>query len=197
MGNRLTFEASPNYLYYEFVPERIKKDLGILKMIAILREPVSRAYSGWQMFHSFENIDNAHLKPFFDKRNFSEAVEEEFQSDFDYNKYPFRYDYVGRGRYVEQLENYCHHFGKENLLVLNFTDIHKNIPLILDQVCKFLNLNPFPEEIIQKIQTEKYNSGKYKSDKTPEDEQTIENLKSYFAPYNEKLYDFLGNRYNW
>lgn len=196
-GNKLTCDASPNYLYYEFVPERIKKDLGTLKMIAVLREPVSRAYSAWQMFHSFSDIDNDHLRRFYDKRTFAEAIEEEFQSDFDHTKYPFRYDYVGRGKYVYQLENYYNYFNKDNILVLNMDWFRQDLGSVLNCVCNFLGIDEFSQETLQALQQKKHNKGKYEFQKTPEDEEKLDFLKSYFAPFNQKLYEFLGERYAW
>ena len=196
-GNRLTCDASPNYLYYEFVPERIKKDLGDIKMIAVLREPVSRAYSAWQMFHSFADIDNDHLRRFFDKRSFAEAIEEELLPDFDHNKYPFRYDYIDRGKYVYQLENYYQYFNKESILVLNVDEFRQNLGSALNKICQFLNIEPFTSETIQELQQKKYNKGTYHFEKTPADQEKLEFLKDYFVTFNEKLYDLLGERYNW
>ncbi|MEQ8752341.1 MAG: sulfotransferase domain-containing protein [Coleofasciculus sp. G1-WW12-02] len=196
-GNKLTCDASPNYLSYEFVPERIKKDLGDIKMIAVLREPVSRAYSAWQMFHSFANIDNDHLRRFYDKRTFAEAVEEEFSPNFDHAKYPFRYDYVGRGKYVHHLENYYNYFDKETILVLNMEQFRKDLGAVLNRVCDFLSIEHFSQEILEKLQQEKHNQGKYKFHKTPADQEKLEFIKSYFVPFNEKLYEMLGENYNW
>ncbi|ACK73096.1 sulfotransferase [Gloeothece citriformis PCC 7424] len=196
-GNRLNCDASPNYLYYEDVPRLIQQDLGEVKMIAILREPVSRAYSAWQMFHSFANIDNDHLRRFYDPRNFDEAIAEEFDPNFDYRKYPFRYDYVGRGRYIDQLENYYKYFKKENLLILTTDQLNKDLGATLNYICEFLNIDYFPKDILLKLEEKIYNKGKYKEDKKSTDSETLEMLKEYFIPFNQKLYDLLGCRYNW
>jgi hypothetical protein len=196
-GNRLTCDASPNYLYYEFVPERIKKDLGDIKMIAVLREPVSRAYSAWQMFHSFADIDNDHLRRFFDQRSFAEAIEEELLPNFDHSKYPFRYDYIDRGKYVYQLENYYKYFNKESILVLSVDEFRQNLGSALNKICQFLNIEPFASETIQELQQKKYNKGTYHFEKTPADREKLEFLKDYFVTFNEKLYALLGERYNW
>ncbi|MDJ0557359.1 MAG: sulfotransferase domain-containing protein [Microcoleaceae cyanobacterium MO_207.B10] len=197
-GNRLNCDASPDYIYYEEVPQLIKKDLGNIKIIAILREPVSRAYSAWQMFHSFANIDNDHLRRFYDPRSFSEAIAEEFSSDFDYRKYPFRYDYVGRGRYTEQLENYYRYFDKDTILILSLNQFKKNLIETLNSVCDFLNIEHFPPEMASNIQQQKYNTGKYKKEEISEEEKKVlERLKDYFQPLNKKLYDLLGHSYDW
>ncbi|MEB3279610.1 MAG: sulfotransferase domain-containing protein [Lyngbya sp.] len=197
-GDRLSCDASPNYLYYEDVPKLIKQDLGNIKMIAILREPASRAYSAWQMFHSFFDIDNDHLRPFYDSRNFSEAVKEEFEPDFDYHKYPFRYDYVDRGKYVYQFENYYKYFDKNLLMIISMDQLKKDRGGTLNKICDFLEIEQFSEEMLQKLEQEQYNVGKYKKEeKSQKDQETIQFLKEYYAPFNHKLYELLGYEYSW
>jgi len=190
-GNRLTFDASPSYLYFDHIPELIQQDLGDIKMIAILRDPVARAYSAWQMYHSF--FDNPHqsLREITDTRKFSEAIEDEMNGKSAL--YP--YDYIGRGKYLHQLKNYYHYFDSSKLLLINFDHLKKDISSVLERVCNFLEIESFPHETIQKLQKEKYNTGKYQ--KNIDDTNAIERLKAYFAPFNEELYQFLGENYNW
>ncbi|MEL7034422.1 MAG: sulfotransferase domain-containing protein [Cyanobacteria bacterium J06592_8] len=195
-GDRLSCDASPNYLYYENVPKLIKQDLGDIKMIAILREPASRAYSAWQMSHSFCDID--HLSKFYDSRNFTEAIKEEFEPDFDYRKYPFRYDYVGRGRYLEQIKRYHQFFDPSLLLILTMGQLKKDRAGTLSKICNFLEIEDFSTDLLQKLEQEQYNVGKYhKKDKSPEDQETIQFLKEYYAPFNHQLYEFMGSEYSW
>ena len=40
-------EICPSYLYYKDAPKNIKEHIPEVKIIAILREPVSRAFSAW------------------------------------------------------------------------------------------------------------------------------------------------------
>lgn len=48
-GERIvTGEASPYYIFHPLVPERVRKDLPNVKLVAILRNPVDRAYSHYQ-----------------------------------------------------------------------------------------------------------------------------------------------------
>ena len=194
-GDKLTCDASPSYLYFKHIPELIKQDLGNIKMIAVLREPVSRAYSAWQMYHSFADSPNDNLKNIADHRTFAEAIEQELNSESNTAKYP--YDYIERGKYAEQLKNYYAYFDKNNILVLNVKSFREALGLALNQVCDFLNLEKFPQEIIQQFRDEKHNVGKYKFNKTSEDEKKIEYLKKYFTPFNEELYELLDCRYDW
>lgn len=190
-GSRLTFDASPSYLYFNDIPKLIRQDLGDIKMIAILREPASRAYSAWQMYHSF--FDNPHqsLREIVDMRTFSQAIEDEMCGKD--SSYP--YAYIDRGKYIQQLKNYYYHFDPASILILDFDQLKKNISSVLESVCTFLEIEPFPQTAIQKLQKEKYNTGKYH--KSDADAGAIAKLKDYFAPFNEELYQFLGKNYNW
>ncbi|MEQ9370565.1 MAG: sulfotransferase domain-containing protein [Coleofasciculus chthonoplastes F3-SA18-01] len=194
-GNKLTCDASPSYLYFPQIPKQIKQNLGNIKMIAVLREPVSRAYSAWQMYHSFSDNPNDKLKAIADERSFAEAIEQELNPESNTAKYP--YDYIDRGKYVEQLENYYNYFDRDNILVLNIEQFRKNFGTVLDCVCDFLNIEKFSQNEIDNLNNQKHNSGKYKSSKTTEDQEKMEFLRSYFAPFNERLYTLLGTRYNW
>ena len=195
-GDRLTFDASPNYLYFPQIPQQIKQDLDNIKMIAILREPASRAYSGWKMYHSFgTNSDVAAFnQKLADRRSFPEAIQQELSNQLPADIYT--YDYVCRGRYIEQLERYFNTFSRDQLLVLESKQLQKNMADSLDKVCHFLNIDPFSDELISKLSEQKYNVGL--SQETPAEIQvTLEQLKAYYSPFNEKLYQLLGQRYEW
>lgn len=164
-------------------------------MIAVLRDPVARAYSSWQMHHSFVNNPNKHLKAIADRRSFAAAIEQELNPESNSAKY--HYAYIDRGKYVEQLENYYNYFDRDSLLILNIEQFRDNLESALNRVCIFLNIENFPQNKIHYFYNQKHNVGKYKSSKTPDDEAKIELLKNYFDPFNEKLYTLLGTRYNW
>ena len=62
-----TGEASPYYLFHPHVPGRVAEHLPRVKLIAMLRDPVERAYSGYQheVGRGFETL------------SFEEAIEAE------------------------------------------------------------------------------------------------------------------------
>ncbi|MCP2727423.1 sulfotransferase domain-containing protein [Limnofasciculus baicalensis] len=191
--DKLTCDASPSYIYFENIPKLIKQDLGEIKMIAILRNPVSRAYSAWHMYHSFGDNPHKHLREITDPRDFADAINQELDGNFQNVKYP--YDYINRGEYVNQLENYYNYFNKDSLLVLNFDLFKQDLDGMLNSVCDFLNIERFDRAVLDEFKIKKHNVGKY--DKSTADEEVMEPLKDYFNPFNEKLYHLLGERYNW
>jgi DNA-binding transcriptional MerR regulator len=194
-GNKLTCDATPSYLYYKHVPQLIKQDLGSIKMIAVLRNPTDRAYSAWQMHKNFSMASYEGLKKIADERSFSEAIDQELSSDF--NSTEDLYNYIDRGKYVNQLKNYYRYFREKDILVLNINSFSTDLEYVLNRVCDFLNIENFSSEKIQNLSKQKHNAGNYKNNKTKADQEKLDFLKEYFAPFNESLYQLLGKRYNW
>src|SRR4051794_29200078 len=111
----LTGEASPTYISHRWAPERIANDLPDIKLIVVLRDPVDRAYSHYQMTRREEQEPMA---------SFEEAIAAEgarlapelarVERDKRYNSWPLGcWSYLLRSRYVEQLERWFGLFSRE------------------------------------------------------------------------------------
>ena len=97
---RITFEATPNYLFNEASCERIHRELPGVRLIVVLRDPVSRAFSAWNMFRDFANSERfAHLH---DPRSFEQAVEDELAGRTAMRAHR----YLARGHYAPQLRRF-------------------------------------------------------------------------------------------
>jgi len=131
-GDRqLAGEATPNYMFFPEVPARIAELLPRAKLIAILREPVSRAYSHYWMERSrgHENL------------TFAEAIEAEpsrTASDDLFSR--ARPAYVARGHYLDQLRRVTARFRREQLFVLLFEELRDDPVRVYSDVCRFLGL---------------------------------------------------------
>lgn len=132
-----SFEATPSYLYLPQVPARIHAMLPEARLIAILREPVSRAYSAWNMFRSFApEGPRGHLH---DPRPFAQAVEDEMAG-----RTPnWVHHYLDRGLYSRQLERYHALFPRERLLVVRYTELKRDPASVLERVVRHTGLSPF------------------------------------------------------
>ncbi|MBW3562466.1 MAG: sulfotransferase domain-containing protein, partial [Actinobacteria bacterium] len=115
-----TGEATPYLLYDDRGPNRVAETLGSPALIAILRDPVDRA---WSHFHHQRRRGNEPI-PTFEaaieaeaaRRGDGEALEGGARSDRDRS-------YLARGRYAEQLQRWIGAFGRERLLVLFTADL--------------------------------------------------------------------------
>jgi hypothetical protein len=131
-GERCVGVVTPEYLYYEEVPARIRQDLGgELKIIIILRDPVARAYSHYNMSVSrgYENL------------SFNDAIGQETTriaaDEFGRN----HFSYVSRGMYSQQVSRYLELFGHDQVLILQFErDIAQNLQATLGRLQTFIDV---------------------------------------------------------
>lgn len=133
---------TPQYMYNtegrrsKITAERISKSLGKdLKIIAILRHPIQRAFS----HHSYA------LRHNYDDRPFQEAVSEIIdnpKSEVLKDRHNQRYSYLSRSEYGNSLSPYFDYFASENLLIL-FTDELEHKPeQVFKKICTFIGVTP-------------------------------------------------------
>ncbi len=191
--NTLLFEATPDYLMHDVVPERIRNELGPTKLIAILREPTGRAYSAWRMWHHFAE-SKPHLAFKADNRSFSEAIAQELEDPQMQQHRHFHY--VAAGRYAEQLEAYLKYFDRCEMLILNYAEMERDLGQFLRRICRFLAVEEFDEHLIADMAKERLWVTP-KIEMTKEALQTLDRLRIYYAPRNERLFEMLGERWDW
>jgi hypothetical protein len=185
----LTGESSPYYLFYPHAPSRLLQTIPQARLIALLRNPVERAYSH---YHHEVNMG-------IEKLSFEDALQREEKElpaeaekvwqDGNYRSFAYQnYSYLARGIYQEQLERWTKLFSRERLLVLKSEDLYDDPGGTLRKVAEFLDLPPW------QLSTYKpYNLARY----APLDASTKERLMAYFEPHNQRLYEFLGVDLGW
>jgi len=97
---------------------------------------------------------------------------------------------VGKGQYIDILEEYFDVFSKENMLVLNYDFMMENQRETLSLVSKFIGINDmwdlnysFPH-----VNEFEFNGKMHIEDI---DCQFLKDLSSYYRPYNTKMYNIL------
>jgi hypothetical protein len=109
--------------------------------------------------------------------------------DEQYQSFNHRhFSYLSRGLYVEQLNNVFKLFRKEQVLILKSEDFFTRTADILQETCSFLKITPW-----QSLEFDRLNEGSYSKMKP----ETNESLRAYFAPHNQRLYDYLGRDFGW
>ena len=180
----ITGKALPNYFFNLHASKRIYKKFLNMKLIVLLRNPIDRAYSHYQM----------QVRKGFESLSFEDAIksentrllEEKEKIIANENYYAYNYEmfsYLERGIYVKQLENWFKVFPKKQILVLNTEEFVQNPTDALSLVFDFLNLDDY-----NIINLKKSNVGKY----LPIKEPTRNFLKDYFKSYNIRLYRLLN-----
>jgi hypothetical protein len=122
-------ESTPFYLYNRDARRRIAVDVPRAKLIAVLRDPVDRAYSNWM--HLW--VDG--LEPCAD---IVEACRQE-QRRIDDGWAPF-WHYRSLGMYGRQLADLYDHFPRDQVLVLRYRWVVEDPEGTLSQVCGFLGV---------------------------------------------------------
>jgi hypothetical protein len=182
-------EATPYYLYHPQVAERISRLTPNAKLIALLRDPVARAYSQYQ--------HNVRYKK--EPLSFAEALQREdaivpaeharMTADPTYrSEAHHRYSYKLRGCYAEQVERYYRYFPRDQLLILRSEDLFARPQEIYDEALEFLGL---PEYKL--TSTTARNAGCYADRAVPQEDE----LRRYFKPHNQKLYELIGRDMGW
>ena len=120
-------EISPDYLYYhEWVVPNIKKVLGDVKIIIILRNPVERAYSSYMHLVAAgrETLD------------FSQALALEEKRVAD--RYWFIWHYQAAGLYRKQVEDFLNNFTDVKIVL--FDDLNENPAALNNELCDFIGV---------------------------------------------------------
>lgn len=189
----LTGEATPEYLFLPHIPSCVARMLPQVKLIALLRNPIDRAYSQYQ--HAV--VQGYETCSFQEAINYQEARIGEEQAkilqDNDYERYTYmQHCYLLRGIYVDQLQRWMRLFPREQFLILKSEEFYADPTITLKQVVDFLNI-PTSESILRKNQYKPYYANYY----SEMDTALRKRLIAFFEPYNARLYDFLGIHFDW
>lgn len=129
-------EFSTTYLYNTKVPTRIKKDLGEVKIVVSLRNPITRYYSHYKHLIRSGKLDNKYQK--LDIENFNTANQ----------KAPIL---IEQGKYYKHLLNYFSIFGENNIFIIIKEDLDLEPYSVISDLYSFLNVNSnFKPKIISK-----------------------------------------------
>jgi len=152
-GQAAIGEASPSYLYLPYVPARIKQQLPDAKLVAILRNPVDRAFSHWWMTFSmgaeklsFEAAIKANLEQLRSGFSFDGADGEQLWRESIYwgqtQRTVRRRWYLDMGHYAKQLERYLALFPRSQMKVLLFSDLLQSPSALTSELAGFLGVSP-------------------------------------------------------
>ncbi len=123
-------ESTPSYIFIPEACDRLRAALPDARLIAILRNPVDRAWSNYWF------TCKAGLEPL----GFDEAVEAEPARREAGLHESLRFSYIARGHYVHQLKRYEQTFSREQLCVVFFEEFVKDPKATIDLIYQHLDL---------------------------------------------------------
>lgn len=127
--DQLAGESTPFYLYHRDARRRLAADLPAAKLIAVLRDPVDRAYSKWQ------HLWTDGLEPCCDVLEACALEDERVERGWA----PF-WHYRGLGMYGRQLADLYQNVDRDRVLLLRYRELIDDPHAALNKVCGFLGI---------------------------------------------------------
>jgi Sulfotransferase domain len=186
---RITGEASPYYLFHPAVPARVAEALPEVRLIALLRDPVARAYSHYQL-----SVRDGHEPLGFEEALRAEperlaGEEERLLADGAYRSHAHRHQsYAARGAYAEQLRRWHTHVAPERLLVISSEELFADPAGTAGAVLEFLGLEA---EAIPPLPVRNQRPYPAMSD------EARSLLEARFEEPNRQVYELVGRDLGW
>lgn len=142
VSGQLKGKVTPQYMCDEKIPERIYQHNANTKLIAVLRDPIDRAWSHYRMNKRRDN----------ENRDFEVAMTESLQEEVlrrgrlgSAPTHELSYEdeadyYLAWGEYGRILDRYLEFFPAQQLLVVYTSDLQQRPKQTLDKVLRFLGL---------------------------------------------------------
>lgn len=175
-GRAVTGEATPFYLYCPTAARRVAELSPHAKLIVLLRNPVDRAFSDYNM----QLLTRSH-----EERSFARAVEDEL-SERETN---FRLRYLEQSRYEPHLRTWLEHFPPAALKVFSAERFFAEPAAVTREALAFLALPPCEQPFYPVA-----NQGRYA---TQLDAALRRRLEDHFRPFNRRLYELLNMDFGW
>lgn len=185
----LTGEATAEYFSRTPVPMNIRKVVPDAKIIVMFRNPVTRAFSDFQMLKqngiiedSFEAVVERSIKWLSDD-NLMPLIEIVRQVEHN----PFRV--VERGLYCTKIDHWRKHFDDRSIFFIKSEDMFNDPQDTVNSIFDFLGLNPY---VLKDMSIKRKGVYQYRLSR-----DTATRLNEFYMPFNRKLYNLLGRNLNW
>ncbi len=186
---RLVGEASPGYLFHPLAPERVAALLPGVRLIAILRNPVERAYSHYQHEVALGREPLTFQDALAAEQERLHGELERMVSEPTYfSRAWWDHTYVGRGLYAQQLERWLAVFSRDQLLVLTTDELAERSADAYARVLAFLGAPEHSLDDYPRV---------FDRDYPPMAEETRARLAEAFAEPNRRLAELLEADPDW
>ncbi len=184
-------EATPRYLEHPHAINNIKKTIPNSKFIILLRNPIERAISHYNM--NFQNgYEYLSIEKAIEKEDHRiQGRYEKMQQNPNYYSWDWDlFGYKNHGLYVDKIKKWFKQFPKNQFLIINSEEFLENTSIIYHNTLRFLELPLWePDE---------YRLFKQRKSTKPKIDPVLRNkLRKFFEPYNEELYSFLNKDFGW
>ena len=195
---QVTMEKTPAYFVCEYVPERIYKMNSTIKLLVIVRDPVSRTISDYLQIHLKRMAQGK------SHASFEELAINPETGDIDKSYNPIR-----RSIYYRYMKQWLEVFPREQVHIVNGERLIKHPLSELRKIETFLGLeHKITEENFYFNETRGFYClrnetgqkclSKSKGREHPKiDPVILSKLRAFFRPYNYRFYRLVGHDYGW
>ena len=197
----ITGEASPSYLLYPNAAPRAAAFVPDAKLLVLLRNPVDRAWSHYQMNRSKGLVYDREQKCEVPREplSFDDALAQEearlqaallcMEKSDERSLWWRMHSYQKRGLYASQIKRWLEFFPREQFLFVDSAELLRDTSASFYRVLDFLQVQPLDLPVY-----EQKHVGNYKESMSPE---TRQQCIKYFRPHNEELHTLLNRRFDW
>jgi hypothetical protein len=186
-GVAITGEDTPFYFWNPVAAKRIQKLLPNIKLITILRNPIDRAYSEYQDVVSSES-NSPSFETFIENEINTRRKDSSLITEENFEIFNQKNSYLLKGIYVDQLKIWAGLFPKEQIFTLSTENLNSEPITALESVFQYLNLPDYKIKNTRRQKQKKY---------VPMNSQTRKILIEFFKPHNERLFKFIGKKFDW
>ena len=199
IDGQITMEKTPRYFVTPEAPARIANMSKDIKLIVVLRDPVTRAISDF--------TQGSRKNP-----NATETFTEKAFHNKGYGGIHKNWSALKTGIYIRHINHWLKHFSINQIHFVSGENLILNPAQEVLKVSNFLNLKPaisdkhfyfnetkgFPclKKHESKPETKCFDSSKGRRH-TRVDEHSIQKLRQFFKPYNQELYRLVGQDFGW
>ena len=183
----ITGEVSPYYLFHPHSAKRLKSVFPNIKIIVLLRDPVERAYSHFNMLKNMDPVETFdEVVKLEEKRTKEEGEKVLLQKN--HHSVPYQtFSYMKKGLYHKQLSRWAEYLDLNEMLILKSEDFFNNTKKELKKAYEYLNIREvYPKDLSAK------NARKYFKINS----DVYQKYYPYFEKDQEALKKLLDNHYS-
>jgi hypothetical protein len=128
-AHKVRGESSTTYLANPECAFKIKKLIPRVKLVAILRNPIDRAFSNYVIYRNWR----------MEKKSFADAVDEEIRTGRHNYQQPMQYLYLGK--YADSLKVYFNLFPADQIKVYLYDDLKADPESFMQNIFNFLEVD--------------------------------------------------------
>lgn len=191
-------ESRHRNLYLPYIAERIYQLNPAAKIIAVVRNPVDRAYSHWWHWYS-RGIDKLEFQDAIkvdyeriqqNRTQTAEDIKDIYYATFEnsWDRGPYR-TYLDSGYYYEQIERYRAYFPDEQIKIMFFSDLKENPLAFLQALQSFIGIDYYTESNFQVLHE---NAAIKRQEQPRMDPEIRQWLIDHYREHNQALEAYTG-----